>query len=143
MVECDGASAEEDKSEGKGGQSQGEFVAVLAHQSVMEVHLGNGDGHVNADGKSSGAGKQADQHEQAAKKFGEGGEICGPAGQSEAGNELNVVVKSSENFLVPVADHDGAQGKTHDQQSQGLQAIKVAQVIASGRTKHRLQQRSN
>jgi hypothetical protein len=43
--------------------------------------------------------------------------------------------------MVSVADHDGAQGKAHDKESQGLQAIEVAQV-ASGRRTNRLQQGS-
>ena len=42
-----------------------------------------------------------------------------------------MVVKAAENFMVSVADHDGAQGKAHDKEGQGLQAIEVAQ-LASG-----------
>jgi hypothetical protein len=107
----------------------------------MKVDFGDGDGQIDANGKRSEAGEQADQHEYAAKKFREGGKICGPAGEPEAGDELNVVVKSAENFMVSVADHDGAQGKAHDKESQGLQTIEVAQV-ASGRRIDRLQQGS-
>ena len=31
MVERNGTGAEEDKSEGKSGQSQGEFIALITH----------------------------------------------------------------------------------------------------------------
>ena len=108
----------------------------------MKVYFGDGNGEIDADGESSDAGKEPDQHEQAAKEFGEGREVGGPAGQSEAGDELYVVVKSAEDFLISVADHDGAQGETHDEQCQRLQTIEVAQVVSSGRRNHRLQQRT-
>lgn len=141
MIECDGACTEEDETEGKGSEREREFVTPIAHQSVMKVDFGDGDGQIDANGKSREAGEQADQHKDAAKKFGKGGKICGPAGEPEAGDELNMVVESTENFMVSVSDHDGAQGKAHDKESQGLQAIKVAQV-ASGRRTNRLQQGS-
>ena len=63
----------------------------------MKVNFGDGNGEIDADGESSDAGKESDQHEQAAKEFGEGRQVGGPAGQSEAGDELYVVVKSAEN----------------------------------------------
>jgi hypothetical protein len=141
MIERDGACTEEDETEGEGGEREREFVTPIAHQSVMEVDLGDGDGQIDANGKSREAGEQADQHEDAAKKFGKGGKVCGPAGESKTGDELNVVLKAAENFMVSVANHDGAQGKAHDKESQGLQAIKVAQV-ASGERTNRLQQGS-
>src|SRR5271154_184500 len=109
VVEGDRATAEEDEAKGKGGQSQGEFVAVVAHQSIVEVHFGDGDRHIDADGESGGAGEQADKHEHAAKELGKGGKIGGPAGESEASHELNVVVKSAENLVISVADHDCAE----------------------------------
>ena len=97
----------------------------------MEVHFGDSHRQIDADGKSGAAGEQADEHEEAADELGEGGEIGGPAGKPEAGDELNMVVKSTEDFVIPVADHDGPQSKAHHQQSQGLQAIEVAHVMAS------------
>jgi hypothetical protein len=133
VVEGDRASTEEDEAKGKGGQSQRELVSVVAHQSIVEVYFGDGDRHVDADGKSRGTGKQADNHKHAAKELGEGGEICGPARKSKAGDELNVMVKSAENLVISVANHDGAQSETHDEQSERLQAIKVAQVSSGGK----------
>ena len=98
----------------------------------MKMYFGDGDGEIDADGESSDAGEEADQHEQAAKEFGEGREVGGPAGQSEAGDELYVVVKSAEDLVISVDDHDGAQGETHDEKRQGLQTIEVAHVVSSG-----------
>ncbi len=141
VVERDGAGTEEDEGEGEGGQSQGEFVAAVAHQSVVEVHLGDGDGHIDADGKSSHASEQAQQDEQAANEFGEGGEVGGPGRESEAGDQLSMVVESAEDFVVSVADHDGAEGEAHDEERERLQAVEVAQSSSSGERKDRLQQR--
>ena len=135
MVEGDGAGTEEDEGEGEGGQSQGKFVAAVAHQPVVEVHLGDGDGHVDADGASSHASEQAQQDEQAANEFGEGGEVGGPGRESEAGDNLSMVVKSAEDFVISVADHDRAEGEAHDEEREGLQAVEVAQSSSSGERK--------
>ena len=128
MVEGDRSSAEKDEAEGKGGESQGEFVSAVAHQSIVEVYFGDGDAKIDADGKSSAAGEEADKHEQAAKKFGERGDIGQPGGNPQAGNEVSMLLKSAEDLMVSVAHHDSAKGKTHHQECQGLQPIEVAQL---------------
>jgi len=129
VVEGNGAAAEEDKGECEGGQSEREFGSAVADQSVVDMHLGYGHGKIDADGKSSYASEKAQQDEQPAKEFGERREIRGPGGESEAGDELGMVVKSAENLLVPVVEHDSAQGKAHEEKSEGLQAIEVAQGV--------------
>jgi hypothetical protein len=106
VIEGDGATAEKNKGECKCGKSQGEFVSAVAHHPIVEVHFGNGDGQIDADGKSSHAREQAYENEQAAKEFGEGGEIGGPARESEAGDEVSVVVKAAEDLVVSVANDD-------------------------------------
>ena len=123
MIEGDGAGTEKDEGEGEGGQSEGEFVAALAHQSVVEVYFGDGDGEIDADGDSSAAREQANEYEQGTKKLDIGGEIAHPGGQAEAGDELGVVVKSAENLVVSVAKHDRAQSEAHDKEREGLQAV--------------------
>ena len=70
---------------------------MVAHQSIVEVYFSDGDGKIDAEGKGSGAGEQAEEHEQAAKEFGESRNVCAPGGQSQAGNELNVVMQPTEN----------------------------------------------
>jgi len=40
-----------------------------------------------------------------------------------------VVVKSAENLVVPMDEHDRAQGEAHHQKREGLQAIEVAHVV--------------
>jgi hypothetical protein len=129
MVESDGAAAEEDEGECEGGQCQGEFVSAGAHQSVVEVDLGDGDGQIDEDGESSYTSEQAEEDEQSAKKLCEGGEVGSPARESEAGDEVGVVVKSAEKVVISVAEHDSAQGEAHDKKRQGLQAVEVAQVV--------------
>ena len=117
MIESDRTCAKKDEGEGEGGQRQREFVSAVAHQSVVEVHLGDGDGEIDADGKSSHAREQAQQDEQAAKEFSEGRKIGGPGRESEAGDELSMVLQSAENFVVSVTGHDGAESEAHNEES--------------------------
>ena len=140
MVEGDRSSAEKDEAKGQGGKSQGEFVSAVAHQPVMEVYFSDGDAKIDADGKSSAAGEEADKHEQAAKKFGERGDISQPGGNPQAGNEVSMLLKSAEDLVVSVAHHDSAKGKTHHQECEGLQPIEVAQVVPPCERQFRLQQ---
>ena len=135
MIEGYRAGTKKDKTEGQGGESEWEFVAVLAEHSVVEVNFGDGDGKVDADGESGGAGEETDENKDAAEEFGEGRKIGAPAGEAEAGDELNVVVKSAENFMVAMSGHNGAQSKAHNEESKRLQAIEVTQVIFLRRKK--------
>lgn len=138
MVESDGAGTKKDKSEGKSGKSQREFIAVLTQHSVVEMNFDNGHGKIDADGESRGASEEADENKDAAEKFGEGGKVGAPAGEAEAGDELNVVVKSAENFMVSMSGHNGAQSETHNEESERLQAIEVTQVISSPETNRQI-----
>jgi hypothetical protein len=129
VIKGDGAGSEEDEGECEGGQSQGEFVSAVAGHPIVEVHLGDGDGQVDADGSSGHTGEEAEQNEKAAKELGKGRQIGGPGREPEAGDELGMVVESAENLVEAVDSHDGAEGDTHDKEREGLQAIEVAQVI--------------
>jgi hypothetical protein len=133
VVEGDGAGSEEDERECEGSQSQGKFVSTVARQAVVEVHFGNGDAEIDANGKGGYPREQTQQDEQSAEELGKSGEISGPARETEAGNELNMVVKAAENFVVPVNRHDGAQGEAHDEKREGLQTIEKAQAIPPGK----------
>lgn len=114
VVEGDRACAEEDEAERKGSQSEGELVSAVACQSVVQVHLGDSDGQIDADSKARRAGEQAQQHEQTAEELGEGGEISHPARQTEAGDQLNMVVKSAENLVISMGDDHGTEDQAHD-----------------------------
>jgi hypothetical protein len=129
MVQGDGAGAEENEGEGEGGQGQGEFVSAIARQSIVEVNFPDGHGHVNADGKGRHASEQTQEDEQAAKEFSKGRKIGRPGREAEAGDELGVVVKSTEDFVVSVDEHDRAQGEAHNKECEGLQAIEVAHLV--------------
>jgi hypothetical protein len=128
VVESNRASTKESKTEGESRQGEGEFEAMLPHQSIVKVNFCDGDGEIKANGECGGACKETDNHQQAAEEFGEGREIGGPRGKSEAGDELSMVMKSAEDLLISMANHDGAEGKTHDEEREGLQTIEVAQV---------------
>jgi hypothetical protein len=132
VVESDWPGAEEDKSKRQSGQGKRKLGAAVSHQAVMKVNFGDGDGHIDANGKSRDAGEQAKQNQEAAKELGESGEIRGPAGESQADYELHMVVKAAENFVVSVVDEYGAQGEAHDEERERLQAIEVAQLFPSG-----------
>ncbi len=128
MVEGDRSSAEKNKSKSKSGKSQRKFVSVLTHQSVVQVNFGDGDAQIDTDGKSRRTSEQAEENEQAPKEFGKGRKVGSPARKSQTGDELNVMVESSENLLISVTNHDSAKGQTHDEERKRLQTIKVAQV---------------
>jgi len=128
VVESNCAATEEDEAEGEGGKSEGEFVAVLAHQSIVEMNFRNGHAQIDADSEGRGAGEQAEEYENTAEKLGESGKIGGPGGKSEAGDKVSVLLKSAENLVISVSDHDGAKGETHDEKCEGLQTIEVAQA---------------
>ena len=120
MVESDRTAAEEGESECQGSQSEREFGSAIADQSVVDMHLGDGHGKIDADSKSSHAGEKAQQDEQSAKEFSKRREISGPGGESEAGDELGMVLKSAEDLVVAVVEHDRAQGETHDEKCERL-----------------------
>ncbi len=42
-------------------------------------------------------------------------------------------MKSAEDLVVSVADHNGAQGQTHAEESERLQTIEVAQRFLRGK----------
>jgi hypothetical protein len=71
MIQGDRACSEENESEGERGQRQGEFIAAIAHQAIMEVHLGDGYGHIDADGEGGNASEQSHQGQDPAKEFSE------------------------------------------------------------------------
>ena len=74
----------------------------------MEVNLGDGDAQIEADCGAGDASEEADKDEDPSEKFGEGGEIGRPGGKPQADDELDVMVQAAENFLISVAEHDGA-----------------------------------
>jgi hypothetical protein len=140
VVEGNGASAEKDESERKGGQNHPEAVSVVGDQPVVRGYLPDSDAHINANGESRYAGEQAQHHEQTAKEFGEGGEVRAPARQAEAADQFNVVVQSTENLVIAEIDHDRAESQAHDKKGERLQTIQEAQRNSSDERQHRLQQ---
>lgn len=132
VVYGDGACAEKDEREGKGGQRQRELDTVIPGEAVVPMHFPDGHDHVDADGESGEAGEESGQDEQSAKEFGEGGQVGGPCGESQAGDELGVMMESAKDFVIAMDDHNGPQGQTHEQQSERLQTIKVAHEVPPG-----------
>ncbi len=127
MVKGDRSASKKDESKCESGHSEREFVSTIAHQAIVKMDFGDCDRQVDADGKSGGPGEQANQYEQAAKKFREGRQIGAPGREAEAGHELNMVVEAAEDFVISVVYYDGAKGEAHNEEREGLQAVKVAQ----------------
>jgi len=141
VIEGDGAATEEDKGKGEGGQSEGKFISAVSDHAVVEVHFGDGYGEVDAEGEGGDTRKQARQHQQATHELGEGGDVGGPGGESEAGDEVGMVMESTEYLVVSVGEHDGSKSDAHDQERKGLQTIEVTQLALRRKKKDRLQQR--
>ena len=129
MVEGDGAATKEDEAKGKSGEGKREFVSGVAHQPVVEVDLGDGYGEIDAKGERGNSREQAQENHQSANKFSEGREVGRPSRESEAGDQVSVMVKSAEDLVVTVDEQNRAQGKAHYQKPEGLQTIEVAQVV--------------
>jgi hypothetical protein len=127
VVQSDGAGAEEDQSKSQRGRRQGELHSVIAGQPIVQVHFPDRDDEIYADGESRDAGKESRQDEQAAEEFREGRNIAQPVGETETGHEVGVVMQASENFVVAMHDHNGAEGEAHEKKREWLQAFRVAQ----------------
>ena len=100
---------------------------MIAGQSIVQMHFPDRDAEVHADGESRDAGKESRQYEQAAEEFREGRNVAQPVGKTKTRHEVSVVMQASENFVVAMHDHNGAQGQTHEKKRKWLQAFRVAQ----------------
>jgi hypothetical protein len=114
MVQRDGAGAEENKSKSKSSDGKGELEAAIAGQAIVQMHFPNGDREIDADGEGGSAGKETGQDQQSTEKLREGGKVSCPGWQTQAAYELGVMMKASENFVISVRDHDGAERDAHD-----------------------------
>jgi hypothetical protein len=110
VIQSDRAGPEKDESEGERSQRQWEFIAAVAYKSIVEVHLGDGCGQIDADGEGGYAREQTEHDEDPSEELGEGREITGPGRESETVDELSVVLQSSENLVVAMAEHYRAEG---------------------------------
>src|SRR5579862_1509313 len=118
MVNGDWTAAKEYEPKGNGGRSHRKLISWTvgrSDESVVQVHFPNGDEQIYKNGERGGAGKKSRQNQQAAEKFGEGGNIAQPSGEAEIGDHLRVVVQTSENFVVAMRHHDDSQGEAHYQ----------------------------
>src|SRR6266849_7751623 len=140
VVNGERASPEENQGEGERRKREGKLVASIAGKPVVQVHFPDRNRQIDADGECRSPGEESDQNEQAANKFGQGGQVGSPAGQSQAGYKLHVVMEPSEDLVIAVSDHDGAQREAHGEESDWLQTIEVAQRVPSGERRPRLSQ---
>lgn len=72
MVESNRASTKKDKTEGEGRQGEGEFHAMLPHESIVKVNFCDGDREIEANGECGHSCEEAENYQQAAEEFGEG-----------------------------------------------------------------------
>src|SRR5579863_9449973 len=91
------------------------------------MHFPDRDGKVHANSEGCGAREESSQYEQAPQEFREGRNIAEPGGQPQTRNEMGVLMQAAENLVVTVHEHNGTQGKPHEQKRKWLQPFKVAQ----------------
>jgi hypothetical protein len=128
----DRSGAEHDQGERDRSQREREFVSTLSEQAVLPVNLGDGDAHVDEDGKRGAAREKSEDQEDAASELGQGGDVAEPGGKSQAGDVARVFVHVAVDFVGSVADEHDAQGEAEREQGQGLHAVEVAQVGLRG-----------
>lgn len=132
VVQRNRAAAKKDEGEGERCRRQGELVSGVvgpSEQPVVQVRFPDGDAEVNADHEGGDASEESPQDQDSAEKLGEGGNICQPRGDAEAGHPLRGVMESSKYFVIAVRSHDGTQSDAHDEKGERLQAIEIAQGI--------------
>jgi hypothetical protein len=139
MVQGDGAGAKENKRKSECGHGKRKLESAIASQAIVQMHFPNGDRKIDANGEGGNTRKEAGKDEQSTEELREGGKIGHPGGQTEAAYELGVMMKASENFVVAVRDHDGAESKAQYQKCERLQTIQVAQTFLRGK-ENRLQE---
>jgi len=142
VINGEGASSEENQAEGERRKGEGKLVTSVAGEPIVQVHFPDRNHQIDADGECRRPGEESNQNEQASKKFGKGGQVSGPTGQSQAGYELYVVMEPSEDFVIAVSDHDGAQREAHGEESEWLQTIEVAQRGSSEDREARVSQQN-
>src|SRR5208282_3792915 len=131
MIQGNRAGSKEDQGERHGCECKRELVSGSAgpsQQSVVQVHLPDGDREVNANGEGGTAREEARQYHNAAEKLDEGRNISQPGGDAQARHKLCRVVQPNY-FVIAVRGHDGPQGQAQDEKSERLQTIEVAQGI--------------
>ncbi len=100
---------------------------MISAQAIVPVHFPYRDDQIDADCTGSGPGEKSGNDQQATQELGKRRNIAEPRRQAESGDHVDVIVQVVEYILVAVGQHDGAEGETHHQQSQGLKAIEIAQ----------------
>lgn len=93
----------------------------------MPMHLPDSDRKIDADRESGRAGEKSYKNQQAANEFGERRDISQPRRQAEVSDHLRSLMKASEDFVKAMGRHNHSQGQAHDEESEWLQTIEVAQ----------------
>lgn len=84
------------------------------------MYLPNGDRHVDEHRYGYEAREQADDDQNAAEKFGSREQVRHPTGKAEMLHHVVNMGESAEHFGVAMRDHDGADYKPQDEQSEWL-----------------------
>src|SRR5215469_2734984 len=115
--------------EGNRGKGEREFVSMVTQQTVPPVNFPDRDHHVDEDGQRRPTREQSQQDQNAAEKFCQRRRNGEESRQTQALHAMPVLHKSAaEDFVITVADHDGAQHDPQHQQGNRLQTIEVAQA---------------
>jgi hypothetical protein len=110
VVEGDGASAEEDEAKGERGEARGIRSRRSPISPLWKCTFAMATDRSMQMAKAAARVNRPISTRRPPKELGKGGEIGHPGRESEAGNEVSVVVKSAEDLVISVSDHDGAKG---------------------------------
>lgn len=132
VVQRDRAGSKEDQGKSQRGCDQGELESVLTCESIVQMHFPDCDAEIDENGEGRGSSEKSCQQANAAQEFRKRRNVAGPGWQAEACDKFGMMMQATKNLMVAVHDHNGTEGKAHEQKRKWLQAFEVAQGSSEG-----------
>ena len=120
VVEGNGAGAEKDQCECDCCGCHGKLIPGAigrAQQPTVQMHFPDCDAEINARGSRGRTGEESDDKKQPAEELRECRDIAEPGGKSHAANGVREAVQPTENLVIAMSGHDGAERHTHHEKS--------------------------
>ena len=92
------------------------------------MHLGNGNAHLDANRGCRDPREEPSYQQNSSQEFGEGRKIAEPCRNSEACYELRMMVKTTENFVEAMGNHDDSEYDPQYEESQRLNSIQETEI---------------
>ena len=94
----------------------------------MKMNLPDGHRQVDADRKRSRTSEESRDDQQSTEQFRERRHIPKPGRESHSSDHVSEVLQATENLVISVNSHDGAQGEAHYEKCERLKTIEVTQT---------------